>query len=754
MSTPFPHESIQRLSERVLSGEAVFFVGAGFSIDSEGNTAQRLIRRLVIRLSAMLWIAAKHNIPGGHDVRKDFLATFKVFEKWMQAIEVQTPIPTPTTKEAYEGIRQLAEAYYEVNDWMCSGFHRLLIAIHTKGRGAVVHYLLQEVHQSEEQFRKDWSEKVGSSFPIDPVPFQPISTDLVQFAWNQKDRSDCSAGKALFLDTMGFNNCYDIMGGKPKESLAEVEQSYEGLLHDRHWILSRFAREGWSPLLVTTNFDRLLEGAFRLSGFRNRPEKGSLNGEAPPPVWVPYWTRVSSPVEFFSHGSAHQSSQVVKLHGCSEGYADRRSELFHVDPLKQAASERYLRSMVFTFREIQNWREDSWSRDFLRTLLRTKTMVFCAYSTQDPVIHDTLRSVYEEMGREQQWQSSGQTPSLEDHDATAFYFASDDQGGRQFHGSEVLRASTQAATGKVASAHVEHPNYLRYQFKGSDAFPDLDDHFLWLNHLAVRSFQLQCLKSDLGSFVGLLTGRPPREQHVLEVIDQFKSLLKSEQDKAEKWQMDQDGKQEGGKHRHELRQLSQWTYEWHPSLMREMACVEAARLQGATQSGGIHSSWLSEMRLSREYYYPMSAQPGWTAWGAVVELALRKLVGVAYGRDGEIEAGPALAPTVYYRRPSQATWRAMMIVVPSQGIFASRPKPDGVFQDLIYWELDIQGRHAWTTRNGGDDHEDDKMHHLQHAWMRKAPEASLLWEWLTQDITKEQAEVLLNPSLKHETARA
>lgn len=52
---------------------------------------------------------------------------------------------------------------------------------------------------------------------------------------------------------------------------------------------------------------------------------------------------------------------------------------------------------MFTFREIQNWRQDSWSRDLLLTLLRTRTMVFCGYSTADPVLHDTFRTVYEEM---------------------------------------------------------------------------------------------------------------------------------------------------------------------------------------------------------------------------------------------------------------------------------------------------------------------------------------------------------------------
>ena len=41
------------LAERVLAGEVVFFVGAGFSYDSEGNSAKRLLWRLLGRFFAL-----------------------------------------------------------------------------------------------------------------------------------------------------------------------------------------------------------------------------------------------------------------------------------------------------------------------------------------------------------------------------------------------------------------------------------------------------------------------------------------------------------------------------------------------------------------------------------------------------------------------------------------------------------------------------------------------------------------------------
>ena len=49
----FPVDKYEGLVTRILSGEVVFFVGAGFSVDSEGNSAGRLIARLMTRFAAM-----------------------------------------------------------------------------------------------------------------------------------------------------------------------------------------------------------------------------------------------------------------------------------------------------------------------------------------------------------------------------------------------------------------------------------------------------------------------------------------------------------------------------------------------------------------------------------------------------------------------------------------------------------------------------------------------------------------------------
>jgi len=56
----FPAKALDRLAALILKGDVVFFVGSGFSIDSEGNSATRLIRRLIWRLLAFRRARVRH----------------------------------------------------------------------------------------------------------------------------------------------------------------------------------------------------------------------------------------------------------------------------------------------------------------------------------------------------------------------------------------------------------------------------------------------------------------------------------------------------------------------------------------------------------------------------------------------------------------------------------------------------------------------------------------------------------------------
>src|SRR5262249_51109283 len=125
---------------------------------------------------------------------------------------------------------------------------------------------------------------------------------------------------------------------------------------------------------------------------------------------------VAGPTEFFERGTAYRAALLVKIHGCVRRYREERAQT--------ETLARYLPSMVFTYREIQNWRKDSWSRDLVSTLLRTRSIVLCGYSGADPVIHDTFRTVYEEIEAHRPVKATGDAPPAQnsgEHDTRAFF---------------------------------------------------------------------------------------------------------------------------------------------------------------------------------------------------------------------------------------------------------------------------------------------------------------------------------------------
>ena len=360
-----------------------------------------------------------------------------------------------------EPMDKLAKDYYEVNEWFCEAFGTLLSCATSRNR--------RHIHAAEEDLRRETSRILArQSRTDDHAGFDLDRGDFLRLLKlaGRDLAGRRAAGKALFLDALGFRHP-NVMGGDPamETDLEMVEKSYHALLFPRHHVLARFAREGWCPTLITTNFDLLLEGAYRLAGF-----SGATASESHFPTSVTNgYEVVSDDVEFFNRAKAFRTAVVVKIHGCARQY---RNSL--ADPEEWEA---YLRALVFTYREIQNWREDPWAADFLRTQLRTRTVVFCGYSLRDPVIHDTFRTVYEEMARARRDHGGNRVEKNSAKKAPAYFFAS--AADQSFHGLAVLNAASEA-TGCDDVDLTEHPNYLRFHFRGTGGFPDIDELFRWL----------------------------------------------------------------------------------------------------------------------------------------------------------------------------------------------------------------------------------------------------------------------------------
>ncbi|MBL9126919.1 MAG: SIR2 family protein, partial [Verrucomicrobiales bacterium] len=455
-----------------------------------------------------------------------------------------------------------------------------------------------------------------------------------------------AAGKALFLDTMGFLNP-ESLGGQPgAASLEKLAGSYGRRVLPRHHVIARFARDGLCGTTLTTNFDLLLEGAFRLAGFRDEQVESI---DVFPPTDVSRYARVTSPREFFREGKAHRTAVLVKMHGCADTYR-RVAKAAGGEGGDARRLESYLRSMVFTYREIQNWREDAWAADFLRTLLRTRTVVFTGYSLQDPVVHDTFRTVYEEMARvsrsdagddatdaengtESKPPTARRRPAPTAGDAPAFFFdvldaAMPDKS--PFHALEVLKAASDAV-GVPRGDFGQHPNLLRFHGRGTGKFPNLDELYRWLFHLVVRRRQRECLLNDLRRTFTALHGenRPAAEFDGVKAL--MNAVFDAERAEARAWATPAADAATHAERRRRMGRIVSWTESFHPGLLREFGIVDQIRREGGFQLRP------AEIRR-RGWYYPVMQNADWTCWGAVVELAIRRMVDHVNGDEARLPA--------------------------------------------------------------------------------------------------------------------
>ncbi|MEM9365703.1 MAG: SIR2 family protein [Planctomycetota bacterium] len=694
-------EAMNRLVDRILGGEAVFFIGSGFSVDSEHNTASRLMLRLLVRFEAMtsVLVRATRTLVFHDELRQlsDRLnQTFRLRDEGNE-------------RDLRDEAWRLSVRYYEANDWFCGTYLRLLLAMAEvcEIRGELSGDLSEQQASLAELITEIWdaenqrllsirvpSKKNVPATPsdpqADPVPFDPIDPRLIFWAVHaSQDHSlphGQHPGKALFLDTMGFANPEIMRGGWTLRRDVTLTH-YQSRLFPRHHVLARLAREGLCPLVMTTNYDLLLEGAYRLSGFEaeNAQRDPLLRTDRMPRLRSAQMARIGKATEFFRYERANRSANVVKVHGCAEIYRQQRLSRteqidvhawlqgeIEIDSPGQVAPETwerwaaYLPSMVFTYREIQHWRGESWAKDYLATVQRTRNVVFAGYSLQDPVIHDSFRRVYEEMrsvrvrldgnGRSQP-EVSEENPAQ----GPAWFWAQNQE--HSFHANEVLGAASAAVAGGLRVETANHPNTLHFQFLGK-GFPTYDDAFLWLFHCVFRHNQFEALKANLIPLANSILGKPMLRSEYRETLDRFQQLMTSESKLAE--ELLQSGQatdastlQEARSHTARQRSwldMIHWTYSFASGLLKEIVAIEMLQRESGP------SVELAQMR-KQHWYYPASANPVASAWTAIVELAIRNMVQEQHKRSDKIdEAGPRLCWPANDHRPT------VFVTIPRDGL--------------------------------------------------------------------------------------
>jgi hypothetical protein len=746
----FDLSKLENLAERIYHGQVVFFVGAGFSLDSEGLSGQRLLLRLLARFDAISSTMIEHaqHLAGALVTRIRRLREVLRETFWL-GVEGRDPLTTVAHAKILEA------DYYRPNEWMCEAFGTLLDTCTAAGFAPKLwRDFWLEVHQREIMLLE-----------CNPIwgrveRLQPIESRLLAgAAWGPSER-----GKALFLDTLGFADP-SVMAGRPHaREIAEVERSYANRLRPRHHIIARWARDGLCRTLLTTNYDMLLEGAYRLSGFACRLCDTPKVVPEPPPLLteLSHFARIGQAADFFRFGHTHRSALVAKIHGCAECYRWARTRVVEAlrgnddDELDRArkAFATYLPSIVFTFREIQNWREDAWSRDLLANLLRTRSIVFCGYSIRDRVLHDAFRTAFEEIAtvnariggfgadhgddvddmdgvddvdtaagagaaaEASLAQIESETTDPTDHPdhraqrARAFFLGG--PGAFEFDALEVLRAASRAE-GIAHPSQTHHPNYLQSYFEGTAGFPKLDHTMRWLWHRTVRIRQEQCVDVDLRRVATNLLGQgcPERERSC--VLARLHELTDAEFVQARIWEREAPSDAQ-------FDRVVGWTDRFHPALLRELAIGEAVlRRDGPGASVRVVNR--------RQWFFPPSEHPQWTGWGVVVEVALRRMIAAWRGQlDNWAQTSPCVNPA-HSQRPAvsfsggpeatPSTPRALAIVLTGFDRRSVHSRVRGAFAGRVHhWRLRAQTIPWWAS--------DQRP-------LEGTPGASLLWRWAVAD---------------------
>lgn len=682
----------KRLAETIAAGNAVFFVGAGLSLDSEGNSAARLMRRVAARFLAMSQVIKDHLLASatGERDRVDRLVDqfFRLHDR-TGMINYHDPDyrDNRLTKqqEVYkigEFVKKLSEKYYEFNDWCVSALEELANLLIVEMRGG------QKIGVKEALYRarkicKDLSKReselitnIGSCDPgsLPPEPCDNIKkinpTTFLRLGRRQSDVSH-NFGKMLFLDAVGFR-CDGVMADfcfKPDRKALNAQPIMEKLRR-RHIALARFAREGVAPMLLTTNFDRLLEAAYAQVGFLSWNSADTGSAPEPPvlPVRQQYIDVIACAADYLRPRDGGRVCALVKIHGCAGLY---RRAYRHRDPGRLRSD---LRAIVYTYREVQNWREDAWSRDLLYTLLRTQTLVFAGYSTADPVLHDTIRNAYEEMARHHRG------PAEKRGGGRAFAFTPVNQ--VEFHAQEVLRAAGLAGDGHRRAMDAEEGR-IDFYFKNK-GFPTTDDRFTELFHRFYRHRQDEALRAELASAARMMLGRRVAPAEVQAIQGRFTQQIKKEDNDLDAPLDPPDPARRG-----RFADLTEWSWSFHPALLRDLAIDQHLAAAGGLGKGGAHQSL-----RDGHWYYAAGENYMLTAWGVVIELALRRLAKLV-SADIRVDASVAgREPAVQIGRVGCPPWH-LCLDFPHHQLRAGRQAGrDGHYRRKIVWRLEPPGQAA------------------------------------------------------------
>lgn len=135
-----------------------------------------------------------------------------------------------------------------------------------------------------------------------------------------------------------------------------------------HVKIAKLAREGLISEILTTNYDCNFEKAY-----------GLVAGDGGYDV-------IASLSDYRSKGARcgdFNYLKIYKINGCAKELLD-------------GTDSKKCESIMLTERQLQNWRNRQWAADIFRDRMRSKTLFFNGFGSDEPQVHHTLQAVIEE----------------------------------------------------------------------------------------------------------------------------------------------------------------------------------------------------------------------------------------------------------------------------------------------------------------------------------------------------------------------
>ncbi|GIB16969.1 SIR2-like domain protein [Vibrio cholerae] len=169
------------------------------------------------------------------------------------------------------------------------------------------------------------------------------------------------------------------VGYKSLVEVLKIDQYRDLCPTPAHYYIAKLSREGLINEVITTNYDCNFEKAYvELSGASNSDVISCLDD----------YRKKGAEI-----GDVNVNRlKVFKVNGCAERLVDTDFK------------KRY-ESILLTERQLQKWRNRQWAADVFRDRLRSKSLIFVGFGSDEPQVHHTLQTVLDEY-----------TDELEDND--------------------------------------------------------------------------------------------------------------------------------------------------------------------------------------------------------------------------------------------------------------------------------------------------------------------------------------------------